>query len=154
MSFAFYFVISDMLFFFKQKTAYEMRISDWSSDVCSSDLVAFGLAPDTNINNATSLDTIRVNLGDNSIPLTLDERARAKSGIGQTAQVSARMRLPVADRLSILADLDGNGTNYGGKDFDDYVVQLAAGADYALTPTQPARPEERRVGKEGARTLR
>src|SRR3546814_10495275 len=27
-----------MFFFFKQKTAYEMRISDWSSDVCSSDL--------------------------------------------------------------------------------------------------------------------
>src|SRR3546814_1357992 len=27
-------------FFFKQKTAYDMRISDWSSDVCSSDLVA------------------------------------------------------------------------------------------------------------------
>src|SRR3546814_1607922 len=31
-SYAFFF------FFFKQKTAYEMRISDWSSDVCSSDL--------------------------------------------------------------------------------------------------------------------
>src|SRR3546814_4089839 len=28
----------DVFFFFKQKTAYEMRISDWSSDVCSSDL--------------------------------------------------------------------------------------------------------------------
>src|SRR3546814_5128120 len=28
-------------FFFKQKTAYEMRISDWSSDVCSSDLLEF-----------------------------------------------------------------------------------------------------------------
>src|SRR3546814_19260612 len=28
-----------LLFFFKQKTAYEMRISDWSSDVCSSDLL-------------------------------------------------------------------------------------------------------------------
>src|SRR3546814_2960247 len=27
-----------MIFFFKQKTAYEMRISDWSSDMCSSDL--------------------------------------------------------------------------------------------------------------------
>src|SRR3546814_7516617 len=27
------------IFFFKQKTAYEMRISDWSSDVCSSDLL-------------------------------------------------------------------------------------------------------------------
>src|SRR3546814_6603339 len=28
-----------MYFFFKQKTAYELRISDWSSDVCSSDLI-------------------------------------------------------------------------------------------------------------------
>src|SRR3546814_12795484 len=33
-------------FFFKQKTAYEMRISDWSSDVCSSDLPRFAPAPD------------------------------------------------------------------------------------------------------------
>src|SRR3546814_10854213 len=31
-------------FFFKQKTAYEMRISDWSSDVCSSDLVESQIA--------------------------------------------------------------------------------------------------------------
>src|SRR3546814_1332949 len=31
---------SYFFFFFKQKTAYEMRISDWSSDVCSSDLLA------------------------------------------------------------------------------------------------------------------
>src|SRR3546814_7228609 len=42
-----YFLI-EIFFFFKQKTAYEMRISDWSSDVCSSDLVAalggFGIA--------------------------------------------------------------------------------------------------------------
>src|SRR3546814_10748174 len=30
----------DPVFFFKQKTAYELRISDWSSDVCSSDLQA------------------------------------------------------------------------------------------------------------------
>src|SRR3546814_2518865 len=35
------------VFFFKQKTAYELRISDWSSDVCSSDLFAgmMGLRP-------------------------------------------------------------------------------------------------------------
>src|SRR3546814_19899165 len=39
--------------FFKQKTAYEMRISDWSSDVCSSDLVVCGLedpAPSPGLN--------------------------------------------------------------------------------------------------------
>src|SRR3546814_2326829 len=34
-----------VFFFFKQKTAYEMRISDWSSDVCSSDLVLAGGGP-------------------------------------------------------------------------------------------------------------
>src|SRR3546814_1653751 len=33
-----------VFFFFKQKTAYEMRISDWSSDVCSSDLVRLDAA--------------------------------------------------------------------------------------------------------------
>src|SRR3546814_7651707 len=33
-------VVGCPVFFFKQKTAYEMRISDWSSDVCSSDLAA------------------------------------------------------------------------------------------------------------------
>src|SRR3546814_955836 len=33
-----YYVLVLVVFFFKQKTAYEMRISDWSSDVCSSDL--------------------------------------------------------------------------------------------------------------------
>src|SRR3546814_2914420 len=33
-----FFVEFFFVFFFKQKTAYEMRISDWSSDVCSSDL--------------------------------------------------------------------------------------------------------------------
>src|SRR3546814_5444179 len=33
-----------VVFFFKQKTAYEMRISDWSSDVCSSDLFIAGVS--------------------------------------------------------------------------------------------------------------
>src|SRR3546814_15995138 len=35
-------VLFVFVFFFKQKTAYEMRISDWSSDVCSSDLAGSG----------------------------------------------------------------------------------------------------------------
>src|SRR3546814_1523746 len=40
------------VFFFKQKTAYEMRISDWSSDVCSSDLditVSLAIKPTSGI---------------------------------------------------------------------------------------------------------
>src|SRR3546814_1132304 len=38
-------LVSCYFFFFKQKTAYEMRISDWSSDVCSSDLVGAAFLP-------------------------------------------------------------------------------------------------------------
>src|SRR3546814_1897760 len=37
-----FYIIFVFFFFFKQKTAYEMRISDWSSDVCSSDLRCAG----------------------------------------------------------------------------------------------------------------
>src|SRR3546814_2191635 len=36
-------LIEVVFFFFNQKTAYEMRISDWSSDVCSSDLLVVGI---------------------------------------------------------------------------------------------------------------
>src|SRR3546814_13473837 len=42
-----------MVFFFKQKTAYEMRISDWSSDVCSSDLTPVALQYDSGDYDAT-----------------------------------------------------------------------------------------------------
>src|SRR3546814_7243733 len=35
----------NVICYFKQKTAYEMRISDWSSDVCSSDLLSFTWRP-------------------------------------------------------------------------------------------------------------
>src|SRR3546814_10081734 len=48
-----------VFFFFKQKTAYEMRISDWSSDVCSSDLLAIAELPeakDTLIFNVRAKD--------------------------------------------------------------------------------------------------
>src|SRR3546814_5227483 len=44
-------------FFFKQKTAYEMRISDWSSDVCSSDLAQGAQA---HVENRLSLDVAQL----------------------------------------------------------------------------------------------
>src|SRR3546814_3657166 len=47
------------LFFFKQKTAYEMRISDWSSDVCSSDLAVVGRIVEIYINVDEGKDSLR-----------------------------------------------------------------------------------------------
>src|SRR3546814_16305008 len=56
----FVFMLFSCFFFFKQKTAYEMRISDWSSDVCSSDLligdVGGVVAVDQTLNLALVLD--------------------------------------------------------------------------------------------------
>src|SRR3546814_1993088 len=51
-----YYLCVNLFFFFKQKTAYEMRISDWSSDVCSSDLVPSSVAG--------VVKELRVKLGD------------------------------------------------------------------------------------------
>src|SRR3546814_5249424 len=50
-------IASGSFFFFKQKTAYEMRISDWSSDVCSSDLSADRIA--AGVRRRVGVDEIR-----------------------------------------------------------------------------------------------
>src|SRR3546814_20469629 len=45
-------------FFFKQKTAYEMRISDWSSDVCSSDLPPFTIVGKVGPGNCAAVEAL------------------------------------------------------------------------------------------------
>src|SRR3546814_11979862 len=49
-------ILCVFFFFFKQKTAYEMRISDWSSDVCSSDLLGADMKAGTVIETGRDLD--------------------------------------------------------------------------------------------------
>ncbi|WP_066794320.1 surface lipoprotein assembly modifier [Sphingomonas soli] len=93
----------------------------------------FGIAPDSNINNATSVDQVSINFGGWQLPLTLDAQAKARSGTGQTASVSGGLRLPVAERFSALIDVDGSGSNYAGTAFDDVQTQAAAGAEYRIS---------------------
>src|SRR3546814_16077414 len=57
------FFFCSLFFFFKQKTAYELRISDWSSDLCSSDLptsCACGPRPTTSRGTAASVGTLSI----------------------------------------------------------------------------------------------
>src|SRR3546814_7614325 len=88
--FLFYFVFVSLLllfafvFFFKQKTAYEMRISDWSSDVCSSDLLgqaAAGLArvPQARGHGVGDLhaDDVAEHLGEGLLPVRVEKIGRA-----------------------------------------------------------------------------
>src|SRR3546814_772781 len=72
MLFEFCMCFSFFIFFFKQKTAYEMRISDWSSDVCSSDL--------------------RVRRGDADLPEKCPRGARHRSGCQRGRGGGARGR--------------------------------------------------------------
>src|SRR3546814_6066415 len=51
-------LVDEILVFFKQKTSYEMRISDWSSDVCSSDLWPNQIAEITTVIPRSGCDSI------------------------------------------------------------------------------------------------
>ena len=92
-----------------------------------------GLAPDSNINNATAAQRVDVLFGDTTLPIELDGDARAKSGVGQTGSVNAGIRLPIGGDVSLLGGVDGNGTNYAGKTFDDYLVQGTGGVEVQLS---------------------
>src|SRR3546814_8911043 len=88
-------------FFFKQKTAYEMRISDWSSDVCSSDL-AGGLA------RFLSACVAGVDDPERAEQLALELLARGADPFAADAQgtpsvcLAARLDWPLLDRKSVV----------------------------------------------------
>src|SRR3546814_17653411 len=82
-----------MFFFFKQKTAYEMRISDWSSDVCSSDL----LRPLPRIGGAER------RLGEDIVVIFVDDRALddRRAVVQQRGNDAARVELSVFRRVML-----------------------------------------------------
>src|SRR3546814_4667032 len=79
-----------LFFFFKQKTAYEMRISDWSSDVCSSDL--FGVA------KLAFLDR-REHVANRDLVVDVDLGQRMGFGFGALCRARARALHDVLDHL-------------------------------------------------------
>src|SRR3546814_20023469 len=92
-------------FFFKQKTAYEMRISDWSSDVCSSDLLHrphYGVDPDQGIQGADPLRRVqRIRDRARPRPATARVRRRAAAQLHQPVEAHDRRPRP-ADRKSVV----------------------------------------------------
>lgn len=95
--------------------------------------VDLGIAPDSNINNATGADTITVLFGTQPIPLTLDKTAQARSGLGVTGSVDASARLPIGKDRLWLVDFDGFGTQYRTGAYDDLSLEFATGPEFKLS---------------------
>lgn len=94
-----------------------------------------GLAPDTNINSATSAESVNVNFGPFQLPITLDPNARAQSGIGQTGGFSAGLRLKLNEKIAMLIDTDNRIVNYKNSFADDIQTQIAFGPEMRLGDT-------------------
>src|SRR3546814_8733928 len=104
------------VFFFKQKTAYEMRISDWSSDVCSSDL--FKSIEKTGANSYRVTETcseggaawgteehISTNVSTYEIPNNTSFTTKSDSGWESSARYCPQSSLPEPWRNNDIADL-------------------------------------------------
>lgn len=99
-----------------------------------------GVAPDTNINNATSAEQVDLLVSPNNPPcartrcsFSLNDDAKPRSGLGLTGSFSGGLRLKRNDKLALLLDADGQFTHYKDDDFDDYMLQLAAGPEWKLS---------------------
>jgi hypothetical protein len=103
--------------------------------------VDFGIAPDSNINNATGADSITVNFGPIPLPLTLSQNARATSGTGLTGSIDSSLRLPIAKSTALLVDFDAAGTFYRAHQFDDLAGEVATGLEFTLSPKLHVRAE-------------
>src|SRR3546814_5522092 len=145
-------------FYFKQKTAYEMRISDWSSDVCSSDLPRLGPRPlplhlmAAGLTWASSRSALPLwNSG--SLPLN-GKLGKGKLGKGELAERAAALRASL-DGTEVAIFAEAVEREVAGR-----VAALAAGVEaYRRHPYrrdlpeppvlwQEGRSEERRVGEE------
>src|SRR3546814_16176828 len=122
--------ILNIFFFFKQKTAYEMRISDWSSDVCSSDLAKSGDAPQGTVT---------------------PEKLLALRDIGSRYPARGRDLFSISPDMRFVAfQLHQADPGQNAYCVALVVVELVPGA----TPRILDRSEERRVGKGGVSTFK
>src|SRR3546814_2599556 len=106
-------------FFFKQKTAYEMRISDWSSDVCSSDLKVktfrvYRWSQDDGHN--PHIDTYEIDMNECG-PMVLDALIKIKNEIDPTLAFRRSCREGICGSCAM--NIDGGNTLACTKACDD-----------------------------------
>src|SRR3546814_15031922 len=128
-------ILSVELFFFMQKTAYDMRISAWSSDVCSSDLWS---NRDLQLEWATHRDKLQ--------PGAAEEWQLTIKG-GKKEAVAAEL-------LAGLYDASLDALKPHRWNWNRLSPERLLGSSWTDHWTFTTRSEEHRVGKEGVRTVR
>lgn len=86
------------------------------------------LAPDTNINRATRSDTLGTVIGD----FTLDDNAKAQSGVGLALRGQAYYRTRIDKRARLLVQVSGQGNIYRDGQFNDVIAAVQAGPEYLI----------------------
>jgi len=84
---------------------------------------------DSNITNATDMETVELDLGDQVIPVPLDPRYRERGGIGIGVSASVGGRVPIASGVALALDAEGYLLEYEGGATDDASMLLAAGVE-------------------------
>src|SRR3546814_12936655 len=117
--------VSFLFFFFKQKTAYEMRISDWSSDVCSSDLRVIAFLAQNDVISAAGIDRviaaraaaflrqfriIGADIGDRVLPVPVGAITRGITRFGVHAAFERLEYPPARSRRQVHAQVGGERT--------------------------------------------
>src|SRR3546814_18731529 len=121
-----------VFFFFKQKTAYEMRISDWSSDVCSSDLVHPGLGRGVaGLPELAGLPVHRTDVDDPAESARRHALDRVAAVVEHAVQVHLQHRVP----LPALLLAQGGGAGHAGGLYRD--VGGAERGDVGLSTSSP-----------------
>src|SRR3546814_4147280 len=128
-------------FFFKQKTAYEMRISDWSSDVCSSDLPPVALRA-----HAADHEEVAVGIADE---IGIDWGAKVERAPEQREVPEAAFQRGLFVHL-VLADHRGHQLD-GGKDDVDRLAHLGRRLLGQLFPVGLGEIDHALVAQQGQR---
>src|SRR3546814_3520342 len=116
-----------LFFFFKQKTAYEMRISDWSSDVCSSDLLLL----EARLVRLVDDDDAQLRIGQEKRRARTDDDLRIPAGDGMPrAAALGRTEATVPrDGLAAEARRKAGEHRLGQRDFGEQDERLLARFD-------------------------
>src|SRR3546814_7235430 len=114
-------------FFFKQKTAYEMRISDWSSDVCSSDL--YGRAGNDTLTGGLGNDTLSGDGGNDTFVFNAGDGQDVITEWGDSGGGDSGTDVLELGAGILPADVTVAQANGGG----DLVLSIAGGTDSIRT---------------------